>query len=413
MGAETSATYAELLKEAWPQDDIYEEVCRQGGLLPILPKDTDFYEEYRHIIVGYGTGQGVGAGFGGAKAAKSADSQAEFKIPLRTYYSMFSIDRLLRKRSQKKRGAILPALDRKAKNALIAWRRDMAHLLYGTGVGDIGRVLSFTGSTITLATATDIRKFERYMQIESSTDNTGVAGVKAGVGTIASVVRSATTSTITLTGTVASQMPNLANNDYLYRSSNYNAVVIGLAKQLPATAPTAGDNLYSLDRSVDAQRLAGVLTDATGLSPRESALLSAKDVDDAGPGMPDTYVISSTDYYNLQLELQSAGAMITTKVTAAPIGDYNFGIEYDAIQFMGPRGKIKAIADADSPIGVGWMLELDTWKLASCGELVAWDDDGGGRDHREENSDTYEYRAAGDLAFYCEAPGNNGRVTLG
>lgn len=412
MAVENSTTYAELLLEMWPQEDIYEEVYRTGGLLPLIPKDTNFYEERRHIIVGYGTGQGVGANFTQAKAAKSADAQAEFIVTPVTYYSMFSLDRLLRKRSAKKRGAIIPALERKSRNALIAWRRDMNHLIYGSGVGDIGRVSSISTTTITLITAADVRKFEKNMVLELSTDNTGVAGVKAGTVTLASVVRNSTTSTITATGTIAAGIATAATNDYIYRAGNYNGVIKGMAKHLPASDPTSGDSLYSLDRSVDPQRLAGVRTDATGLSPRESALLVAKDVDDAGQGMPETYVINSTDYMNLQLELQSAGSMLMTKVPAADIGGVSFGIEYDAIEFMGPRGKIKAIADADCPVGVGYLLQLDTWTLASVGEMVAFDDDGGGKDHREENSDSYEFRAAGDLNLYCEAPGNNGRVLL-
>ncbi len=80
---------------------------------------------------------------------------------------------------------------------------------------------------------------------------------------------------------------------------------------------------------------------------------------------------------------------------------------------MGPRGMIKAIVDSDMPASVGYTLELDTFCLASMGEMVGFIEDGGGRGHREENADSEEFRAVGDLEFYCEAPGNNGRVTLG
>jgi hypothetical protein len=180
MSGENSTTAAELLLEMWPQDDIHEVVYRAGGaeggnkgggLFPLIPKKTDFYEETRHIIVGYGGGQGIGGGFDEAKASKSADSQAEFRIPIKSYYSLFSIDRLLKKRAKKGKGSIINVLERKSRMALIGWRRDMSHLIFGNGGGAIGRLSAVTSTTGTLATTADVRKFERFMRLHSSTDD--------------------------------------------------------------------------------------------------------------------------------------------------------------------------------------------------------------------------------------------------
>lgn len=412
---ETSTTYDALIREMWPQNDIYDEILQPGGLLALLPKDTTFTEKIRHIVVGYGANQGQGASYTGAKAAQGVEVEAEFQVTDRSYYTFFSIDRKLKKRAKLggKKALIVDAIERKSRNALLQWRVDMSRFLYGTGVGDIGRISSVATTTVTLATAMHHRNFDKNLIVDISSDNTGVAGLRSSTGTpltVSRVVRSGTTSQVVFTGNVSASFPAAAANDYLYKSSNYNSVLIGLGKQLPSADPTAGDSLYSLDRSADPQRLAGVRTDASGLSPREQALLVAKDVNDANGGLvaPDTYVIGSDAYYNLQLELQSAGAMLMTKVPAANIGSMSFGIEYDAVQFMGPKGKIKVICDTECPADVGYLLALETWTLASMGPLVDWDRKG----HPSEDSDDEEWMAAGDTALYCEAPVCNGRAAL-
>lgn len=409
-GAETSTTAAALLTEMWPQDDIVEELFKDKGILPLFPKDTNFYEEKRHIIVGYGTGQGLGPKFTQSRNARGAESQAEMTVTLTSYYSQFSIDRLVKKRGSKRRGSIVNILERKSRNALRAWRRDMNQLLYLDGVGVVARIASssgISGSTITLATAADHRHFEKGQVFELVTANDGTGTVRSGTLEVSAVTRSKTTSTITTTVAVTTGIPAAANGDYiLLREGAHNAVPIGLAGWIPSTDPSS--SIYSMSRSPDPQRLGGVRSDATGLSPRESWLLVAADVDDAGPGMPGTAVMNTADWMNLQLELQSAGALTMTKTPSAKIDGINFGIEYDAITYQGPRKRIECVADADCPSGVGYLLELDTWTLASCGPLVEFEREG----LQQSDADAEEYMAVGDLALYCEAPGNNGRVTL-
>ncbi len=150
-----------------------------------------------------------------------------------------------------------------------------------------------------------------------------------------------------------------------------------------------------------------------GKSPREAALRAARIMTDVGAS-PDTYILSTTDWEALALELQSAGTLKYTQVPSAAIGKFNFGLKYEAIQLMGPRKMINVISDADATVGVGRMLQLDTWTLASTGELVSIIEGGAGPNGMmmEDASDAFESRLVGDFQLYCEAPGYNGRVAL-
>ena len=116
----------------------------------------------------------------------------------------------------------------------------------------------------------------------------------------------------------------------------------------------------------------------------------------------------------LNFPIEVAGTCEYFRSPADWSSKFNFGIKYDAVQIMGPSGPIDCLADPDAPVGVGRMMQKDTWVLASMGELVHWINGANpsGNGMLENDLDEVEYRMVGDLDLYCEAPGWNCRVQL-
>src|SRR5271165_4897914 len=123
MSAATSTTFDALLKQIWPQEDIYDLLYENMPAYALVKKGTDFFEKTRNIAVGYGATQGAGADFTQAKANKQPSKEVAFQITTVSYYSLFSVTRKLIRQSQNKRGAIAAALERESTLALKTWKR--------------------------------------------------------------------------------------------------------------------------------------------------------------------------------------------------------------------------------------------------------------------------------------------------
>ncbi len=417
-GAANSSTYSAFLKQIWPLKDVYNLALLNSPLWGILEKDTGWTGSLYNIPIGIGrtTGFAVGAqNFSVAQANKVGTSSIDFQLTPSTAYSLFSIDRLLMKRTQNEEGAVKQALAYESKAAFDLWVRMNGLYLFGNGGGAIGQIASISGATITLADAGSTRAFDRNMKLEFAADDGSSAPTAAksssGVPAITSINRSL--GTITASASWSTYCPTIAAGDYVFIQGTYGQPVKGLSAWLPATAPSAGDNFFGVDRSVDTDRLAGVRFTGTGLAPRVAAYGAAM----AGFKMgakPNLYVLGTTDFTNLQSDLQAFGQVINSKLPAAKIGNISFGLEYDAISFIGPAGKIDVICDYNQSVGVGFMLTKETWKIASVGDAPYFDDfgTGGGDLLREPTSDSYEGRVVGDWQVGCSAPGYNVRVAL-
>src|SRR5215470_6714689 len=137
MAALTSVTW-NLGRELWPQNEIIEELLEESPFLGMVPKDTSFFEDVRHIAVGTGMPQGVGPDFGLAKGDKSPSLADVFAIRAKTYYALFSIQGRLMRQAKGDKGLIIKPYARESRNAITQWKRDMSAFLYGNGGGSIG-----------------------------------------------------------------------------------------------------------------------------------------------------------------------------------------------------------------------------------------------------------------------------------
>lgn len=410
MSIATLSAY-KLVRDLWPQKSIYDELFEGSPCLGIFKKDTNFAEKIRYIGVGYSAPQGIGATFAGAKQYKSPSKAVEFQIQTGSYYGSLSIDGVLYRRAKKtgNKALIVDPMSRDSKNLMRQMKNDLSTFLHGDGVGVLARMTSAStptsSATVTLRNAADIRKFEPGMYLQ--TEATGATGgtINPGYVQVQSIGGTESAPTITVEqANWATGIPAVAASDYIYRADTYDsAPVKGLNAWLPSHSGSPGTFL-GVNRNLYANKLAGQVLDGTQMSPRQRILRAARMVKDVG-GKADTAIMSTRNWEKLHNELQSANMLRFSKVPAAPVGKFNVGVKYDAIEMVGPGGPIEIFADPWCPDDVERVGQRDVFTLASTGELISWIDGATpGSPMMEDGADSFEIRAVGDMAFYCEAP---------
>lgn len=406
MTAANTTTYDALLKEVWPQEDIYDELFDiNESFFAMVPKDTNFTEKIRHIAVGLSHTQGLSASFSSAKANQQPTVQREFKITPVTYYSFFQIQRLVLRRSKSNKAAILSALDREPRSAIYGWKRTMGIYMGNlSGIGDLAQLASFSGAVLTLAGNADFatKHFEEGMTLNLSVDNTGSAGVRVNSSPLRVTKVDREAGTVTCNQNITAAIPAAGQTDYVYRDGDYASVLSGVYAWIPIAAPSA-TAFFSLDRTSAPQRLAGWRVNTKNLGPR-AALKKTLKVLKENQAKPTHAFYSPNDYLNLQMELESSGALRNVKEPAAKIGKYSFGVPFEGIEVMGPAGPVKVMFDINMQDNYPLVTQLDTWTFGSMGEVPYFDETDGNRILRETDADAYGGRIVGDGQLYNEAP---------
>jgi hypothetical protein len=422
MTAANSTTYSALLREIWPQTDIFDELYTiNQSYYGIVSKDTTFHDVIRHIAVGYGYTGGLSAQFSNAKRNKTPSVESKFDITPVIYYSLFSIQRQLLRRAQNKKAAILPALERQVKMALNGWKRRMGIYLWGNGVGNVAQIATapsgttpggtvLTASQLQVTNVADMKKFQKNVTIGFSADNTGATSQRAAVVPLVVTNLDRDNAILTFNVPVATSCPTFGATDYIYFDGDYGQAVSGNYGWIPTTAPTS-TAWFGLDRTLDVQWLAGWRVSGKSLTPKAAAMKAAKVIAEAD-GEGTHYFLSPNDYLNLQYELEGAGSLRNMKEPSASIGKYQSGVTFNGIEFMGSMGPIKAFFDINVPDGYPMLMDLSTWTFATMGDAPYFDSEDGNEILREVDADAFEGRIVGDIQNYTEAPGRNVVVTL-
>ncbi len=397
-----------LFRTLWPQKAINEAVMEQVPELGLFKKDPNFYEKYRRIAVGTSSPQGIAPSFSIAKGDKVASSSVEFQNFTQPLYAIFSIEGDLIRRAKSDKALLVDPIKRESSNIIKQWKLDQARYIHGNGGGSYTQCVSTTGATFTIPVK-DARFFRPNQRLwAASTDGTsGSAPLASQFVTVLSVSRGATTAVITtVEASIIAVFPAMGSTPYLFRHGIFGNVLPGLEAWNPVSAP--GATLFrGVDRTADTELLGGLRVDARGKTPRAAAKAAATACVDNW-GNPDLYILATDDWSNLEADLDSAGSLTRTTISASPIGSMNFGIKYEAIKMVGPSGPITVVASPNAPVGVGRMLTTETWTLGSMGELLHPIDE----NDAEDGADAKEFRMIGDVDFYCDYPGANARVRL-
>lgn len=391
----TNFDYA--LKSLWPQKRVDSLAYKDNPLLAMMKKDEKFGGANRIVAVRYGDSQGRSSVFATAQANVSNHVGTKFTVTRARDYAVVQVDGETVEASKGDANALLEGVDSEMEGGFNTATRSAAISGYGNGSGVIGAVASFTTTAITLTNREDVSNFEKNQVLQaSSAGTTGTLRNSGATTTVTAINRD--TGVLTCDTTLIAA---LANADSLNVQGDLGAKMQGLASWVPTSAPSA-TLFFGVDRSVDTVRLGGVRYDGSALNPEEALYKAAVRIGAEG-GRPEYAFMNYTDFGNLEVSLGSK--VVFTDIAVGEIG-------FRGIKINGPRGPINCIPDINCPVTKSWLLQMNTWTLASLGKLPRVLDADGNKMLRQASADGYEIRIGYYGNMYCDAPGRNGVVTL-
>ena len=395
-------TFASAIKVHYTSDTVENMVYQDNPLLAMVSKYKTFGGKNLPIPIITGNPQGRSASFLKAQANKTNTQVKDFVLTRAKDYSLASIDNETIEATKGNANAFMEAATTEIDGAINSAARSLAIALYGSGSGTIGQVdasTSLSSAVLQLKRVEDVTNFEVGMKLcASATDGGG--SVRSGTLTVLGVDRDL--GTVTMSANLNSGISAIASQDYISVEGDYDAKIKGLAAWLPATAPTSSP-FFSVDRSVDTTRLAGVRFNGAN-SPIEEVLVNCASRLAREGGKPDVCFTSYSKYAELENALGSKVQYVDVKV--------NPEIGFRGITINGPKGPIKIIPDQNCPSDKAYMLQMDVWKLYSLGDAPKILDTDGLKMLRDSNADSVEIRVGYYAQLGSRAPGWNAVISF-
>jgi hypothetical protein len=396
-------TFASALKAHYTNDTVENMVYQDNPTLAMISKMEDFGGKNLPIPIIYGNPQGRSASFQKAQANKTNSQLKDFVLTRAKDYSLASIDNETIEASKGNANAFMEAATTEIDGAIHSAARSLAIAMFGTGSGSIGKIAATTviaTNLIQLQSVESVTNFEVGQTLEVSATDGGTV-VRAGTVVVTGVDRDL--GQVTVNAPLNTAIPAVAVADLIFVEGDYDAKIKGLAAWIPETSPSPTDNFFSVNRSSDATRLAGIRFDGTA-QPIEEALIGTASRIAREGGKPTHCVMSYDKFSQLEKELGTKVRYMDLKVT-------NF-VGFRGIQVNGPRGIINVYADQNCPADVAYMLQMDVWKLYSLGKAPKILDTDGLKMLRDSNADSVEIRVGYYAQLGCRAPGFNARIKL-
>ena len=408
MAALDISTFDAALKQLYDDRRVRSVVFKNNPLHAMIMKYSDFVGRNMPLVLTFGNPQGRSSLFATAQANKTAGNYTDFLLTRVKDYGLTSIELETIQATSTDRGAFLKAATAEIDGILNQVARSISTAEYGNGGGAIGQVLSgIATDTITLVNPTDATAFEKGMFITTSVTDGTSGAIKTGRVQLISLNRSAGTLTADQDWTTG--IATAADDDFLFVEGDFGVKLTGLDGWLPDTAPTAGDNFFGVDRSQDPDRLAGIRHDGSAQTIEEALIDGASKVNALGGGMPDFVFINPRNVRELVKLLDSRIEYNSIKPQGLP-ESAEFG--FRSIMLQADHGMVQVVSDRYAPVNTAFMLQLDTWVLASLGEAPKILEGLNQRFIWDANADSVEIRTGYYAQMVCVAPGYNGRITL-
>jgi len=403
------------LKQHYKPQKISSLVYPDNPLLAMLPKYEKFGGRNMPVIVKRGNPQGRSATFATAQTNVGNTGLEDFLLTRVSDYGVARVDNETLEASVGDKNAFVQAVTLEIDSMIEEVARSLAIQLYGTGGGSRGQIAStqtLSSAVITLEDAEDITNFEVGQVLVASTAESSTTVKQTSsvdnTYTIISIDRSAGT----MSGSTNGGAPGLdgftsndwAASDFLFQQGDADAMVTGLRGWLPATAPSAGDAFFGVDRSVDASRLAGQRFDGSAL-PIEEALIEGASLAAREGGKPDTCFMAYGKWADLEKALGSKVQYIDLPGPGS--------IGFRGIVVYGPRGPINVVPDQNCPSTRAFMLDIKSFALNSIGAAPKILMSDGNRMLRVSDADQVEVRVGYYAQLGCNAPGHNVNINLG
>lgn len=392
------------LKELYDGQTVENLVYADNPFMAMIKKSTDFGGKYKPIPIITGVSQGRSATFSNAQGNQSPVQIQSFLLTRVSDYSIATIDNQTMMASRTDKMAFLEGAKLVIDGAIRSCTNSVASAIFRSGTGSIGQIGTISSGVITLTNPADVVQFEINMVLQANATDGGTP--RAALGYVIAVNRSAGQVTVSATGLGGSAgSPSAwAPADFLLVQGDLNAKAKGLAAWLPAVAPTAGDNFFGVDRSVDTWRLGGGRYSGAAQSIEE-ALIDASSLLAREGGKPDVAITNFASYSALEKALGSKIQYCDVKGPAE--------IAFRGIMLNGANSVIKVFPDRNCQALTAYLLQMNSWALEGLGDVPQILRYGDGLEMlRVYNADAGEVRVGAYYQIRTNAPGWNCNVTL-
>lgn len=397
----------DILKEMTDKTSVEDLVLSKAPELGIFPKRTDFAGKYAPLPFAYAPIAGVSPDFGAAMATKADMVEDAFQITTNDMFALFSLNHKAVKATRNDAGAFYDLVTSRSKSAMTAFKKVMAHAVYGNGGGALGRIASNGGTTITLQDRSSMWVLDKNMTIVPATGD-GTSGVLGATQDVISAISRGGLQLTAEDGAFSNAAGEFAANNFIFLRGAFNNYIKGLDAWLPLTAPGATP-FFTVVRNQD-DRMGGVrrVGDTSVDANLEEFLISlAADISDFG-GVPDIVLMSNQTFARLR-------KLMGTKVEYSRVSGTSMDgdvakFSFRSIKLVTDVGEIDIVPSRNCPANRVYMLQKDTWIWWSMGNWMDWltyeDDDSKFVRHNAENA--MEARLGGYMQLACNFPSANG-----
>lgn len=413
----TLTTFDALLKEDYIDNNRVEElIYPQNVLLGKLEKrgDTGMVGDQMPVPIIYGLPQGLGSPFATAQASNTNIKAEKFVITTGDYHGVVEIGDKVLMASRTNQGAFLENKVTEIDGLYEQAGENYSKYVYGNGGQSLGVIAAVNGNVVTLVNSADSMNFEVGMTVVASLNDGSTSTdslIDSGDSTTVTAINRAT-GDITLASVAA--ISGLAAGNNLFRKGDFfgdTGVVIikGVSAFMPAS-DTLGAlwGISAATRATDVQRFGGCRVDPTLLGAKSFEqrikLLFAQMTGRFKAKAPTAVFMHPEDFDVLDTAMGARGQRDLSDA------DAKFG--YSSISVTTAAGKIPIFPDRHCPLGDAIALRMDNWWLFSMGELFHVQNGDGLQMLRKGDSTDYQFRIISYAGLACNAPKNNGRVSL-
>lgn len=397
-----------ILKELYDNQKVQIMAYKKSPTLAMLRKMEWFGGKLMPVPVVTDVSTGRSATFTTAQSNQNPAVVKEFFLNRIKDYSIASLDRETMMAAKTDQMAFIKTAQLVVDSAVTAASLSLSSGVFRDGTGAIGGFATGGISTgvITLDDPNAIVNFAVGQVLESRATAGGTISTGSHLGYVIGVNRTKGTVTVSATAGGSAGTPTSWSTSFPYLNvqGDNNLKVTGFAGWLPQTAPTAGDSFFTLDRSSDS-RLYGSNYDGSNQSIEEAVIDASAILNQEG-GEPDVCILSTRGYAALQKALGSRAVYDTWE-------DEQAAIAFKGIVINTGSGLVRAFPDRFCPGLTGYLLQMDTWVLASLGgapHIFDYEDDT--QFLRIYNSDAAELRVGYYAQLGCNAPGWNSSLKL-
>lgn len=404
----TNTEFNDALKDYYTDERVEEVQYRDRPLLAYLAKFEKFGGRKLPIPIQFGDPQAISASFSVAQTrASGTSSQIDaFELTRVKLYGIANIDTETMEASEGNEAAWFDARTNEINNQIEGVSNVLAQSLYRSGWGDVGVIGSISGSTITLATLSDIHGIEvGQVHVLSSSLNAAVLRNSGTTITVSGVNRN--TGVITYSAGVVATIAAAANGDTIFlngcRQDSATPTML-MPAGLEAWCPSGGASataFFNVVRTQDS-RLAGVSYNGTADAPEDAIIETANRM--ASLGRKATHAFVSFGQFSKIVKAQRLLERFRDTMTAT--------VGFEGVIILGSKGPIKLIPDQYCPATRAFVLDLPATKLYSLKKAVRVIDNDGNMVLRQSDGDGVQVRVGFKGNLGCKAPTGIGNVQL-